>query len=258
MTQSEQTPLQKLESSKRSYEFDLIETYMPSAIILVIIFFIIGMSCYFSGYSKYVGGKPMKHIDVTILKMCYNSNDRTFDDWEIYARQINGGKTCNIKTGYDLNKKSDCTKLFSNRFAVGSNHTVYYNEFNDTCMTYTQANTLSIIGFIFFMFVVISMILICIYSKELNEFIINDDRERERIRFRIQEINVEIQEEYDKINDHRTRIRTIVENNNSNNSNNTETNGRQIEMNGITYYATPVESNDIEKNTPVAIANVIE
>jgi len=253
MPERQKTKLEQLRDNKRSYKDSLDETHMPHAIIWIVITFIIGMSCYFSGYSKYVGGKLMEHIDVTILKMCYNNiKDKYKDDdhpfkrnhWEIYAKEINGKHSCNIKTGYNLPKKSDCTKLFSNRFAVGTNHSVYYNDANNTCMTFTQANTLSIIGFTFFLVTAISIILTCIYQKELNDFIIKDENKRNDIQLRIQEIDVEIQEENNRINSERQRIRQIVQNNNA------VANGtapRQTEMNGVVYQATPINPEDLEK-----------
>ena len=217
----QKTKFEELELEKKSLQRSLIEIYMPYAIIFIIISFIIGMSFYFSGYSKYVGGKPMERIDVTILKMCYNTinddNRRLFNrnNWEIYAKQINGTHTCNIKTGYNLPKKSDCTKLFSDRFAVGTNHSVYYNDFNDTCITFAHANALSSIGFAFFLITVVLIALTYIYRKELNDFIEKDEEKRNHIRFRIQVIDVEIEEENNRINREKQRIEQIVRNNNA-------------------------------------------
>ena len=173
-----------------------------------IICFIIGLSCYFSGYSKQIGGKIMKQINVVVIKLCFIDNNNDYEG--MYVKQINGQIneriTCNVKTGYTFDTIEQCKKILSDKYYVGSNHTVYYNKINDICLTHTEANTISIVGFIFIIFTCVLYLTACIFYKKLNvnwysdEKIIEMQNELKEIELNLLKINKYIEEENNKIN----------------------------------------------------------
>ncbi len=128
-------------------------------ILSFILFFAVGLPMYFVGYSKDIGGLPMKLIDVKITKICYmlkcnNNNNNKCDDgsgyYEMKGIPMNmNASSYTINTGYDFTSKSYCEAVFHKRYIIGNIYKMYYNYVNNEIYTQTYSNMLSWIGFIF-------------------------------------------------------------------------------------------------------------
>ncbi len=155
--------------------------FMTFGVILIIISF----SCYFSGWSNIVGGKLMLRKKFEITSVCTNniingtSSNGVYGYFNIsenyykykygksgYECDLNGCKyICELYTGYSHHSRFDCLREFENKYKVGSFYDIYYNNFgNNNCMTISEANTLSIVGFcIFIIFIVFLLrIFVCV------------------------------------------------------------------------------------------------
>lgn len=157
--------------------------------VILIFTFIIGMSCYFSGYSEYIGGKPMESILVKIEKVCYKT-DNSY--WEIYSKEVNGGHRCNIKTADLVFSKETCEDYYSEKFAVGTTHNVYYNPTNGVCLTYKKASVISIVGFVFLILTVVIYVYVKVNKVRLSAYRLTGE-DRECVANELERLNVAIQ-----------------------------------------------------------------
>ena len=188
--------IKKYETKKKYEQNALDQTYEYKINQIIIILFIVGILCYFSGNSKMVGGRIFKHINVTVTKLCNMNNDDDMIDIEpIISKQINGDISCNVKTGYYFDSSLDCNNKLSDKYYIGSNHSVYYDSFNKTCMTYSEANTISFVGFLFLVLTAVLVGCKQIFKTQLKMKIINNERKINKIQDDILRINCLISSE---------------------------------------------------------------
>ncbi len=153
-------------------------------IALLTILFLISLSCYFSGWSN-VGGIPMTHKKFEIMSICENNKGiyGYFNISENYYKykynkisvsehvcNSTGCKyMCELFTGYTYNSKLDCLRIYESKYKINSVHDIFYDDSGEhNCITISESNTLSMVGFCTFIVLIVLLLLyMCaLYSYE--------------------------------------------------------------------------------------------